>query len=69
MYGKCNDKRNLKYDYHSVSEFYNIFITRRVYVEREIINVYDVFEIYDHTINCYKEPVGLAQLCTIVRMF
>ena len=29
--------------------------------------MYDMFEIYDHTINCYKEPVGLAQLCTIVR--
>ena len=29
-------------------------------VEREIFNVYDVFEIYDHrpTINCFKEPVG-----------
>ena len=27
-----------------------IIITRRVPVEQEIINVYDVFEIYDHTI-------------------
>ena len=26
-------------------------------VEGEIINVYDVFEIEDHPINCYKEPV------------
>ena len=27
-------------------------------VEGEIINVYDVFDIWDHIINCYKEPVG-----------
>ena len=31
-------------------------------VEREIINVYDVFEISDHTINCYKEPVNMKRL-------
>ena len=31
--------------------------TKRVSVGREIINVYKVFEIQDHTINCYKEPV------------
>ena len=27
-------------------------------VEGEIINVYDVFEMMDHTVNCYREPVG-----------
>ena len=37
--------------------------SRRVPVEREIINVYpDVFEIWDHTINCYKEPVNMKRL-------
>ena len=27
-------------------------------VDGEIINVYDVIEISDHTINCYKEPMA-----------
>ena len=36
--------------------------TRRVAVEREIINVYDVFQMVDHTINCYKEPLNMKRL-------
>ena len=43
---------------HSACQEKGQLVSRRVPVEREIINVYDLFELYDHTITCYKETVG-----------